>query len=230
MKKITAMIAIVFMTLNAFAQKPVKGDMGMTFGFNGLSTLGVTTTTPTGTLLFKYYITDNLAARASLNFTSSSFSTDLIDTGATHYETSTKSSSWGIAIGAQKSCGTIKRIEPYIGLDLYVGSGVNGKIDDMTTDSSGNFSIHTVTTPGATFSWGVTPVVGFNWFFDDHFALGAEFGWGIGMSSTKSGETVETIHFGTNPDTVIKTNSTSSKSSSIGGNASGLITFSVFFD
>ncbi|TSA50636.1 MAG: hypothetical protein D4R43_01960 [Sphingobacteriales bacterium] len=228
MKKITAIISIVLMSFSAFAQKPVKGDMGFTMGFNGLSVLGVTPTAATGTLLFRYYITDNLAGRAALNFSNSNFSTSLTDTGGAIITTSTKSSSWAVSLGIQKSCGTIKNIEPFCGADIYVGGGMSNKTDNKTLLKSGDF-FEEVTTPGSTFSFGVTPFVGFNWFFTDHFSLGAEFGWGVGMSNTKAGSTVSTTHFGST-DTVITTPSASAKGMSIGTNSSGLITFSVFFD
>ncbi len=228
MKKITTIIAIVFMTLNAFAQKPVKGDMGMTAGFNGLANLGVSTTTPTGTLLFRYYLKDDMAARLSLNFTNRNFSTSFTDDSSDVFTSSNKSSSWAIAIGAQKSFGTIKNIEPYFALDIYVGSGKSNVSDSETVFKNGDF-VKTMTEPGSTFSWGVTPSVGFNWFFVDHFAIGAEFGWGISASSTKEGISTYSTKFGST--TVTTTNRTAtSKGTYIGGSGSGMITFSVFFD
>ena len=51
----------------ASAQKPVTGGMGLT---GGLTTITGTanTSSPSGTLMFKYYMKDNIAFRAGVNF------------------------------------------------------------------------------------------------------------------------------------------------------------------
>ena len=228
MKKIFALLAFALLASGAYAQKPVAGDKGITFGFNGLSNLGVTTTAPTGTLLFRYYMKDNMAARIALNFGNSNLSTEMTDDSGTVTTTSSKSNSWSIAVGGQMSMGSIDKLEPYIGADILVGSGKTGATENKTLMTNGDFTEMKVE-PGSTFSWGIIPCMGFNYFISDHFALGAEFGWGIGASNTGEGVSTTTVKFGST--TVITTTKTpSSKGMTIGGNASGLITISAFFD
>ena len=124
-----------------------------------------------------------------------------------------------------------------MGIDLNLGSG-GGSNDVLTiaSDSAGNAtspasSSESNTKMGSTFKFGLTPCIGFNYFFTDWFSIGAEFGWGFASSSTGNSTTTMTVISGGTTTTTTST-SLGSKASSIGNQSSGagLLNISVFFE
>ncbi len=228
MRKITLVVVFALASLSAFAQKPAQGDMGFTFGLNGLANIGVNAgVIPTGTLLFRYYFSDNMAGRLGVNFGMGSTTVEDNSDTADLVKTVTKSNTWALNIGLQKSMGDNEKLEPYAAVDLWVGGGKSGDIDETHTLSGGAIS-ETHTEPGGSFSFGLTPIIGVNWFVMKQMAIGAEFGWGLNIGSTGEGTVTSTFTSGGTTNTVV-TKSASSSSFNLGGHASGLITASFFF-
>jgi len=237
MKKISLLPIIILLPVVLFAQKPVSGDMGVTFGINGLSTVNLTTNFGSGsTLLFRYYLKDDLAVRARLNLTINSATTEQSDTSGNSQKDVLKNNAFSLNLGVQKDFGTgLKHLEPYITAELVIGSGKSGIDENTTVTKKGNVTTTEVvkTDPGNTFSFGIQSNAGFNYFFTDHFAVGAEFGYGLAFTSTGSGKTTTT--------TTVTTSSSSTTTSSsestpkyhtfgLGGlGGQGLIMVSYFF-
>ena len=236
--KFFAVLISLFGTVNIFAQdmKPHDGEMGFTFGVNGLSSIGVTADLNlTQTLLFRYYLSDNMAARVGLNFSNANSTTYDLTQG---FKTTTnlKSSGLGLNLGVQHNFMGTDRLEPYMAVDLGIGTGgSSSNVLSEEADSVGNpitpaNSSETDVQDGSTFSFGITPSMGFNYFLNKWFSVGAEFGWGIWSSSTGDGTTTVTTILNGGTPTINTSTSLGGKSMGIGTSGSGLITVSVFFD
>lgn len=241
MKKLILALAVCLTTASTFAQdmKPVSGDMGFTFGASGIATMGVSTPNPTGSLLFRYYASDNMAARLGINFSNASTTTTpSYMPGVSQTTNVTKSSSWGLSLGAQHDFTGSDRITTYLGADLVLGSG--GGSSDMLTESidtngvvttgATSFSTDVSTKNGSTFSFGIIPCVGFEYFLNDWFSVGAEFGWGFTSTSVKDGTTTTTSTVGGTTSAPVISTSKGMKSSGLGTIGSGMVTVSVYFE
>ena len=230
MKKIYSITLFLLIAAAAIAQKPVAGDMGLTFGINGLSIINATSNFENmGTLLYRYYWKDDMAFRGRIDLSVNSDKFDFSDTLSSEHD-KTSNYAFNLNVGLQKSCGLkMKRIEPYITGELAFGLAKSG-ITDNTTEFGSAFSSRKEVRPGATVSFGLLSHVGANYFFTDHLALGVEFGYGLDFSSTGDGTTTETNTSEGQPPVITVTTTGTDKSFSIGGTGGeALIMFSVFF-
>jgi uncharacterized membrane protein (DUF441 family) len=239
MKK--TLLTLTMLTLGVstlFAQfKPEEGNYGITFGINGLQTVTLEPLS-SGTVGFRYVMANNLWARVNLNVTS--LNTKLENTqGGYLTNNKTSGTNFALSVGAQKNFEGTDRLNPYFGIDLSIGNSGGGKTVNRTEvvnadstlmpgDANGDFTEITTKNPKG-MAIGLTPVVGFQYFFAQNFAVGAEFGWGFFMNSTKGGETTIETKSGSNTTTNTSTNNSKSSSSGFGTSGSGRITVSVFF-
>jgi hypothetical protein len=227
------MLALGVSTL--FAQyKPEEGTYGITFGITGLNTINLEPLA-SGTVGFRYAMANNIWARVNLNLTSTS--TKFVNT-QNGIETTNKTSgmNYALSIGAQKNFEGTDRLNPYFGVDLSIGNSGGGKTvnrsEVMNADSTFNPSdkngdyYQTTTKNSKGMSIGLTPVVGFQYFFAQNFAVGGEFGWGFYTGSTKGGETTTE---GTGITTTTTKNESKSSAGGLGTSGSGKITVTVFF-
>jgi hypothetical protein len=247
MKKLFIAVSLIASSFAAFAQKPVAGDKGFTFGVNGLGAFGLSGTNQTGagngmspTMLFRYYLADDMAVRAGLNYqrAGNTKTTDLTATAGTKTETKTGGNGqFAITLGIQKSLGSAEKLEPYVGADLLFGVGkVNGTLETTTTvtdatkagGTNGDYTKTTNTLASQT-RIGILPAVGFNYYFSDKFAFGAEFNWGFVYNNQGTGSSKTETKVGSNTTTTTTTGGTSTKAGTFGNYGSGLITVSVFF-
>lgn len=219
MKKTILTLALASLVGVVSAQKPAAGAMGFTGGLAGgvTSSIGAGPST-TGSLMFKYYVSDGLAARVGLNFTTPSsngttisdttgsadpdgkFSADVIQTT----KVTSGGNTWRLSLGAQKSIGGTDKLDVYAGGDLFFG-GTTGKETDTknetitvankpavsTVSKVGDFTQSVVTTAGS-MNIGVNAVVGFQYFFVEKLSLGAEFAYGY--ITNRSSGTTETVN------------------------------------
>lgn len=231
MKKLFFLFLFCASATMAFAQKPVAGDMAFTFGATGINTINVTSDFgDMGTLLFRYYLTDEWVARVRLDLLISNDKFDFAsDTSGAGEHDITKNTMVSLHLGVQKNFGlTLKRLEPYLAADLVFGTGKLNQTDN-TTDFDHTNSFQVINEPGSTTNVGLVFDAGFNYFFADHFAIGAEFGYGIQYSSTGEGS-VKTISTVGNVTTTTTSKTGSFKSFALGGTgATGLIMFTVAF-
>jgi hypothetical protein len=250
MKKIILVLMFGCLATSVFAQddnasiKPVSGDLGVTLGINGLATTGFNFNVGhTGTLLFRYYLSDAWALRAQLSITSSSSSQSYTDSvgpdGNGSYSNSNKYGGFNVGVGIQHSFAATKRLDPYLGVEVFLGSNtsttdsdgfVSGKIDNTFTGAGtqvGTSSTHMVT-PGSTFTFGAGLVFGFNYFITNHIAVGGEFYAGFAINSIGDGTVTNTSSNAAGTTTVTSTTHGYSNTT-FSPNGSGQITFSYFF-
>jgi hypothetical protein len=240
MKKIFLPILFLAISISAFAQKPAKGDNTFSFGITGLSNIGVSTYTPTSSLLFKHYFSDNFAVRLGVNYYSNKTDRNLDLTHDTVNNNTTgnaegiwKTSRIGFTLGGQYNFKATDRLETYIGADLYIS--INSNEYDSTYNYKNTFlngtpattTVTTTTYSGTTVypkgtTIGFIPCIGLNYFFTDWLAVGAEFGWGFLSTSyaesTISGSynnTVSTTPSGGPTTSTVTTSSISGKGPSV---------------
>ena len=256
MKKILLTLALASAFAVVSAQKPAVGSMGFTGGIQGFFAAGGS---PTGTLMFKYALQQDMAVRAAINFgtlagngTTVSDSTPALGgDGVTHTTTVKSGMAWSLSVGAQKSMPGTKNLEPYMGADVWFGSTSNGNTDmkqEWLIDGKGTVAgvgavpgkkgdfIQSVTTATSTMRYGVRAVVGMNYFFSENLAIGAEFGYGYMNASTSGGEvktsSSATINGVAAPAGFAKTVTASSDAKASMGNmgtTGGMLTLSWFF-
>lgn len=237
MKKIIILTVVLATAFSMYAQRPAAGDVGFTFGIRGLADLGAKAkTSQARSLLFRYYLADDMAVRlgARLAMESSTATDDQTTTSGFLYTDKVNSSEIAIAVGIQKSLGSHDRLEPYVGADLSIGMSGSGysnrtEVTDATRAGGtvGDFA-EMVVKNGSGLMFGITPLIGFNFFFTENFAFGAEFGWGLGINSQGSGTSTTTVKVGSNEtSTEVETGKLSEMS--IGKSGKGQFTASVFF-
>lgn len=256
MRKFLLTLPLLIIAVIAYGQKPTAGSKGFTFGLsnifqNGNSSITNNGPARTGTLLFRYYLADGLAGRMSLSYSKTGTKvTDTSSVNGTEEVLKESGSRFAIQLGIQKSLGSAEKIEPYIGADLLFAR-TGGKYSLMTEvvnasgggqpgnsvlierngnrifNSNGNFTGQ-YQTPAIQI--GIIPALGFNYFFSENFALGAEFGWGVIISrSNKSLETKTTQKvLGVETSTTIHTQDRVNNTT-FGSTGNGMLTVSIFF-
>lgn len=230
MKKTFFVLILLLNSAMLFAQKPVAGDMGMTFGVTGLSAIGATTNFgDMGTLLYRYYIQDDLALRGRLNVYLNQNKTEFSDTTGFSETDITKENQFTLDLGIQKNFGSLPRLEPYLSLGLRVGTGKFGIIENTTVNGNGSINLFEVD-PGGTLIFGLISNAGFHYMVADHLGIGAEFGYGLVFSRTGEGTTTTTFTDETGNVTVNTQTTGTASSYSLGGTgAEAIIMISVFF-
>jgi hypothetical protein len=146
---------------------------------------------PQNVLFGRYYLSSDLALRMTLGINSLSAKTHTVDSVGTGIETiddNTSAFSFGIGAGIEKHFATsASRLDPYAGAEFQIGmlgSIKNEMTDNTEIPSPGtNTLVTSNTTWDGGMSWSFNLLGGFNYFFSDYFAIGAEVSWGImGMS------------------------------------------------
>ncbi|MEY2828366.1 MAG: hypothetical protein RIQ33_224 [Bacteroidota bacterium] len=229
MKKIFLSACLLASAAVSMAQMPKKGDHSFTFGTSGINIISPSTNNhPTGTLLFRHYIKDDMAVRLGVNYGSLSSKTSQAGYIGDSITSSSSSSNFNISLGFQKNFKGTAKLEPYIGADLFVGMG-NSKAKSTIVDAGLGSTATIDTKNGATNSFGFIPCVGFNYYITNWLAVGAEFGWGFVSNSTAAGTNTTTVVTSTSTTTMVA-NSPKSSSSGFGTIGSGLITVTVAFN
>lgn len=239
MKKLILLSAFFVATIYVFAQKPVKHDKGFVFGLSGVPGIHVNTNnTPTATLGLRYLASEKNTVRFGVRLGSAK-STTKSDTTGSGIDTTVviKTSNYAFSLGWQHTLGNIPKLMPYYGMEGYIG-GQDGSRDTkievvsaVNPTTTGDF-IETIITHNAKGKkYGIRGFAGFNYFFADHFSIGAEFGYALGFLSVRNGSTSTNIHgvtFGPEGNTV-SPNSASNKQKVFDADGSGVITVSVYF-
>ncbi|MFM2048701.1 MAG: hypothetical protein RI955_1249 [Bacteroidota bacterium] len=229
MKRIILTSCLIASAMVSMAQMPKEGDHSFTFGTSGINVISPSTTHPTGTLLFRHYLKDDLALRVGVNFNNLSSKTSQMGYKGDSITASSSSSNWALSLGIQKNFKGTAKLEPYIGADLMLGMGSSSS-KSTTVNSTLGFTTDVDTKNGSTGAFRFIPCVGFNYYFTNWLAIGAEFGWGFASSSTKAGTNTTTVT--PTAGSAITTVSNTAKTSSAGFNTigSGLITVTVAFN
>lgn len=139
---------------------------------------------------YRRFLSESLAFRVGLNVTMTSKSTPTdapsLVTPDKKIELVKKESSfgWEIAPGIEKHFAGTERLSPYVGAELRVA----GKSSTITDESLGaNDKIETLTTKndkkGGFVAFGLNLIAGADFYFAKKLYLGAEFGYGFGLTS-----------------------------------------------
>jgi len=205
---------------------PFLKYFGNFIGGNGLNV--VPTFDPlvvTQAITGKYFISPNQAYRAGIKFGTSTTKANAgvqavpNTTPATYVYnvTTTSSSSIGLNAGMEWRKGKT-RLQGFYGGEAafsLLGSGSSFKNGNPITATNG--LINTETTNASTFSAGVRAFLGAEYFILPKIAIGGEFGWGVGISST--GESVAIVEAWDAATSTIKTTEIITRTSSSSFNA-----------
>lgn len=168
----------------------------------------VTDLVPQEMFFGRYYISSDLAIRVGLGINSLSFKTEDTDTVVatpTTSDTKTSAFSFGINAGVEKHfASAAAKLDPYAGAQISFAS-LGAVKQEANTEVGGTspITINQVNSLSGGSSFGIDLLGGFNFFFTDNFALGAEFGWGF--HSTKMGGEYTTETSVTNAGTTVTT-------------------------
>jgi len=140
----------------------------------------------------RYYIASDLALRVGLGINSTSMkweATDSAGTAITTQDGSTKAFSFGLGVGVEKHfASAATKVDPYMGAQINFSSLGKIKSDyNSSTNSDPAISTAMVGEMAGGSAFGVDLIGGFNYFFTDNFAIGAEFSWGF-MSASVGGD------------------------------------------
>ncbi len=161
------------------------GSAAWIFSFGGLSTLGLNSLAignnfgGVAAAGLKYYLSDDMALRALLGFSTGSSGADTI--GPNYHNSAT---AVGIAVGIEMHTHAVYSTSPYFGAQISFGTGSN----DQTINKSVDNQFTEVKTSGTSFGIGV--LAGFDWYFTKGIAVGGEYMLGF---STGSGSTTKTL-------------------------------------
>lgn len=162
--------------------------------FAGIAT--VDQLVPQEMMFGRYYVTSDIAIRAGLGINSVNAKMNTVDSVGTDIltaESKVSAFSFGVSAGVEKHFATAAgKIDPYVG--AQVDLGMLGKLKSETnTDITSDPIVTTndMTELDGGMSFGVNALAGFNYFFTDNFALGAEFSWGFNSLSV-GGDWTET--------------------------------------
>jgi len=229
--------------------KPVTGDWGLGFKLDGINSTSITHWNGNGTQIFgRYYFTDKVAMRLGFGINTYNSKTETTEdvkdlnnviTGTRTGDTKITQFGFGIMPGVEYHMGSAaSKLDPYVGAEIMLNSLGKMKMDFDTTstDNSSNYSYTKSTTSemAGSFTFGINALVGFNYFFSDNFAIGAEYKWGFNSTSA-GGDYSETgsestTNNGNTTNTVI--NETGSMKNSAGNlNVAGMggLNLNVYF-
>jgi len=215
--------------------KPVTGDWGLGFKLDGINSTSITHWNGNGTQLFgRYYFTDKVAMRLGFGINTYNSkddnSYDVKDANNVTIGTQTATNKttqfgFGIMPGVEYHMGSAaSKLDPYVGAEIMLNSLGKMKTTMDSTESisqsgnSSNYTSNMTMEMGGSFTFGINALVGFNYFFSDNFAIGAEYKWGFNSTSTggdfsTTGTTSTSVN-GNTTNTV--TNDTGSMKSSAG--------------
>ncbi len=210
-KSILLLFIAMFVTSLTQAQiKPVAGDISLGFQITGLANIAFnewgTDEFDVPQILGRYYLADNLAIRAriglSIQNTGSEFSVSYIDSvrfpEARRVDSATNStfsgSGFSITPGAEYHLGSeASKLDPYVGAEIpfAIQGASTSEVDLNYTQSNADNAplykedLNIVTKRDGGLSVGLSLIGGFNYFFSEKFAIGAEYS--IGFLYTKVG-------------------------------------------
>lgn len=185
-----------------------SGTMAMEFSFGGLNSMsfpgeliasflfpgeGTTDAKYLYGAGAKYYVSDGLALRAILGFSTNTSGADSLTSGKT------TGTLFGIVVGAEMHTHSVYAISPYFGAQIVFASGSSDNTKSVgSTPGKGTPTIQAATTTETKYSatgFGVGVVAGFDWYVLKSIALGFEYSLSFGTtsSSTTTGGTTKDL-------------------------------------
>lgn len=193
-------MALAILSSIAFAQddmKPKKGNKGLGVFMPGITSGASANKDVFGypALMFRYFTSDKMAIRVGFGINTWNNKWETTDstsgnTAVTIWDSTYKKMAFSISPGIEKHMGKGAKLDPYMGLALSIS--IKGK-SKMTS----NTEVKPNTGTGSTSKFdgdmkggmgvGVNLIAGFNYFFTQHLAVGAELMWGFN-TTTDGGE------------------------------------------
>jgi hypothetical protein len=239
MKRILLTLTFFVLVLNAIAQKlgkelykPISGAKGVTIMLQAPNPISINSVhPPKGLVYFKYMLTDNISLRGSLGYKKDKFKYEGVSSGGIREKFVGDTTGASISLGIQKSFGYNAKLDPYLGIEFMYGIGrakYNDAyhVEDPTIAGGSKGDVVRIVTGKDTpiNKFGLMPVMGFNSYMVENFAIGAEMGWGI--VRTNFGHLTEHI---VTPSGVTDTSTKDKSSDTATGTGIIRLTISAFF-
>jgi outer membrane protein W len=199
MKKITFLVGALALSTAVLAQRPIDSNPFSLEG--GLSLNSLTNSFTAPMIKFRYFATDNFAARIGFQHNYSQDVYNVYGLGADFYpnvdslgtQTLRSATTW-ISLGGSYHFSQMERLSPYIALDVLVGFGSQHEDwKDFSPNSGapgdGDFtkgSNAEVVTKNNGFGLGLA--AGFDYYFAENVFIGAELGLSLRSTVDKGGE------------------------------------------
>lgn len=214
MKKIAILVGAIALTGSMFAQKATTETPFSLEGQIGFNTSTLSFNAPA--IRFRYFVQDNIAARATLRVLNSSTTKNyFLDEDKNSDGSGTeinKISGWSASLGGEYHFTGTERLSPYGGLDIVFGGGKT--TNEWTNfDGTGYNADYKRNIEAKTSTFGVNLVAGTDYYFAQNFYLGLELGLGFQATTTKEGSD-EIVTGGNTTNTI----SNEEKSSVFGNN------------
>lgn len=230
MKKLSLLVSGLALSTLALAQKPsaevpmsLEGQIGWnssTLSFANVTGANINTNIATGGLRYRYFVSDNIAARVSLGVsntkTTDNYYENEGDNSGDAGTFETKLGLLNIGIGGEYHFDGTDKLSPYVGADINIASGKYTEDGSHADNVSWVAANYTEAYEAKASGFGLNLVAGTDYYFAENFYAGLELG--LGWNSYTVKEDVRTITVGTTTST---TTGNESKSSSIGNNVVG---------
>jgi hypothetical protein len=243
MRNIYLFLALFVPALNAGAQqfgkelyKPIAGAKGVTLVLQAPNPIDISSKTPPkGIIYLRYMLTDNISLRGSIGYKKDKFKYEgVIWGGSTREKFVGDTAGATISLGIQKSFGYNAKLDPYLGVEFLYGLGRAQYNDAYYVEDPSKTGdpgakqgdvVKIVTGKDTPINkYGVMPVMGFNYFMVENFAIGGELGWGI--VRTTFGHLTEKI---VTPSATTNTSTQDKSSHMVTGTGIIRLTVSAFF-
>lgn len=198
MKNITLIVALL-LTVSSFAQSkdstsntngiiPTEGHFGVSMNVTGLiNNIGLAAyedAMGTDLILGKYYSSDQMVWRLGLGISTASVKsnfTDSLGSAQINRDSSFTQASLYLNPGFEYHILDDKRLDPYFGASVNLGLIGDSRYNTTTEviDTTGNNKTDVSYRASGGFVFGLTGIVGFNYFVARNFALGAEYQLGV---------------------------------------------------
>ncbi len=190
MKHVNLLLGGLLLSGTILAQKPDAGTPMSLEGQIGWNANTLTFNSPS--IRFRYFLADNIAARVTLGVYSQKYTQLFYEgpnvTQGASGEYITRSNAWNLGIGGEYHFGGTDRLSPYAGLEVFFGGG---KVITEGNNTDGSIYIDDYqeesVQPVSLFGFNI--VAGTDFYFTEHFYLGAEIGFGLQAITQKEGET-----------------------------------------
>ena len=181
--------------VSVFAQKPSQGSLATEAQMNlnnkvSFFPFDASDNLLLPTLRFRYFLKDDIALRGDLNLMNSSstnnFTENFDGSGATG-EFVTKQNTFGLGLGVEKHFGGNARFSPFVGGGL---SFATGSFTQEGTQSDGNTYVmdYSSTSTNKVSIFGVQAFLGADYWINNSFYLGGQFGLGLNSVNIQDGD------------------------------------------
>jgi outer membrane protein W len=211
MKKLSLLLGGVVLSTAVMAQKPTEGaPMSLEGNVNGVAAFSFAQSSPqflqnqatspmisVGGLRFRYFVTNNIAVRLSLGFSSSkrtqNFYENPVDLTGNSGTYVTKMGTSTIGIGGEYHFKGTEKLSPYAGLDINFGMGKTTTEGEQTDGVTWVATDYAEKSERKAAGFGVGLVAGTDYYFAEHFYIGVELGIGFNAHTAKEGMNSTTV-------------------------------------